>query len=98
VQIKVGDVFVNTWGYEQTNADFYQVVGVTPKTVIVREIENQERETGFMSGYAEPVKDGFKGPEQRKKPYEWSGRTYLPAKHGSCELWDGRPVPVSWYG
>ena len=28
--VKVGDVFYSSWGYDQTNADFYQVVGLTP--------------------------------------------------------------------
>jgi len=26
--IKTGDIFVATWGYEQTNADFFQVINV----------------------------------------------------------------------
>ena len=29
----VGDVLVSSWGYDQTNVDFYQVVGRTAKTV-----------------------------------------------------------------
>lgn len=28
--VQVGDFFVSTWGYDQTNVDFYKVVGVTP--------------------------------------------------------------------
>ncbi len=27
--IKVGDIFVESWGYDQTNVNFYKVVGVT---------------------------------------------------------------------
>lgn len=28
--VKVGDFFVCSWGYDQTNVDFYKVVGMTP--------------------------------------------------------------------
>lgn len=28
---KVGDIFYTSWGYEQTNIEFYQVVKATPK-------------------------------------------------------------------
>ncbi len=37
--ISVGDIFVSSWGYEQTNVTFYQVLSVHgKKTVTVREI------------------------------------------------------------
>lgn len=36
---KVGDVFVQTYGYEQTNVNFYQVVKITKKQVVVRQIK-----------------------------------------------------------
>lgn len=36
VGVKVGDVFVSSWGYDQTNVDFYKVVGLTPKGVKVQ--------------------------------------------------------------
>lgn len=29
-QVQVGDIFVSSWGYDQTNIDFYQVIGKTP--------------------------------------------------------------------
>ena len=40
--VKVGDVFVASWGYDQTNIDYEQVVGVTAsgKSVYVKPIEN----------------------------------------------------------
>lgn len=31
--VAVGDFFVRSWGYDQTNVDFYRVVGLTPKGV-----------------------------------------------------------------
>ncbi|EEW8141382.1 hypothetical protein FSF79_025435 [Escherichia coli] len=37
--VSVGDVFVSSWGYEQTNVNFYQVISVHgKKTVTVQEV------------------------------------------------------------
>jgi len=37
--VKVGDVFESSWGYEQTNVDFFQVIAlVGEKSVRVREV------------------------------------------------------------
>lgn len=38
VQPKVGDVLVSSWGYEQTNIDYYQVVSVTAKNVKIQKM------------------------------------------------------------
>ena len=32
-QVEVGGIYYTSWGYDQTNVDFYQVVGRTAKTV-----------------------------------------------------------------
>jgi hypothetical protein len=36
--VAVGDIFRMSWGYDQTNVDYFQVVKTTPKGVYVREI------------------------------------------------------------
>lgn len=36
VEVKVGDFFVSSWGYDQTNVDFYRVVGFTASGKSVR--------------------------------------------------------------
>lgn len=35
-EVKVGDFFESSWGYDQTNVDFYKVVGVTKSGKSVR--------------------------------------------------------------
>ena len=66
--VKIGDVFACSWGYDQTNVDFYQVVKRSPKTVTLREIEKtQTGETGFMSGEVKPVLNAFIGDPIRRK-------------------------------
>lgn len=66
--IKVGDVFVCSWGYEQTNINFYQVVSRKgKKTVTVREIARRVVEEfggKYDYDYVVPAKDVFCGEEQ----------------------------------
>ena len=37
---KIGDILESSWGYDQTNVDFYEVVGVTNKSVKIEKIGN----------------------------------------------------------
>lgn len=39
--MKQGDIFVRSWGYDQTNVDFYEVVKVAAKTVTLIPIERK---------------------------------------------------------
>lgn len=57
---QIGQIFYHSWGWEQTNIDFYQVVAIKPKSVVVRRIaEEVERYSGDMAEYVLPVKDKF---------------------------------------
>ena len=58
--LKVGDVLDCSWGYDQTNVDFYQVVATTEKTVTFREIcQDRTRDGRFDSGTCSPIKDAW---------------------------------------
>ena len=57
--LQPGDILYTSWGYEQTNTEFFQVLTVKGNTVTVREISSTVTENGFMSGYAVPVKNAF---------------------------------------
>jgi hypothetical protein len=45
---KVGDILYTSWGYDQTNVDFFAVTKVSGKRVWVREIAQDSEATGFM--------------------------------------------------
>lgn len=49
---KVGDIFYISWGYDQTNVDFYRIKALRGKTQAVIEPVDMDRKinsTGFMS-------------------------------------------------
>lgn len=99
--VKVGDIFVDSWGYEQTNVDFFQVVAKpSAKTVVVREIACRTEENSEMShGMADnvfPARDAFIGEEQKKRIDNYGGfktRSFSVARPAD----ENRSYYRSWY-
>lgn len=58
---KIGDILHHSWGYDQTNCDFYQVVEVKKASVVLRKIgaKTVPGSEGFMSESLMPEKDAF---------------------------------------
>lgn len=61
--VQVGDLFHTSWGYEQTNVDFFQVVErKSPTRVVIRQIAKETvEETSWCSDRVSPLKDTFIG-------------------------------------
>jgi len=89
----VGDIFVSSWGYDQTNVDFYQVVKTLPSMIIIREIEKQlVRGRGEPTEYVMPMVNKFIGVPLRKKVQDYQGRAYVRLNSfSSAHKWDGKP-------
>lgn len=59
----VGDVVYTSWGYDQTNVEFYQITRVLARSVEVREIgANCSDHGGPSGGKTAPVRGQFIGP------------------------------------
>ena len=52
--VKVGDIYVSQWGYDQTNVDYYQVMQVKAKTAVLAQIGCNKTYTGPMNGTCVP--------------------------------------------
>jgi hypothetical protein len=96
-----GAIFHHSWGYEQTNCDYYQVVARKGRTVHLREIAGRtiEGSEGYMSDTRKPVKDHFTSDKILKKRLQFTGdgRPYISFEFGWCDLWDGTANYCSWY-
>ncbi len=58
--VKVGDLFYCSWGYEQTNIDYYQVIALKGKhTAIIKEIGAEYIGGYSWSGKCRPMRDAF---------------------------------------
>ena len=96
--ITVGDIFYSSWGYEQTNIDFYQVVGVTDKTVKLRKIsqENDWSEDRNNGGKTIPKANEFTGEAFSRKRRD--GHEFLKiSDYCYAYPWDGKPQSFTSY-
>jgi hypothetical protein len=60
----VGDVAYTSWGYDQTNVEYYQVTKVLPRSVIVRQVAVNSSDHGQPGGgKCAPRRFEFVGPE-----------------------------------
>lgn len=103
MKIKENDIFIHTWGYDQTNTDFYQVVKTTPKMVHVRRIESQivnilgpmQEEViprpGVWHRFSDVLKRKFTVSEYRGNPHVSININNC----GGCHLWDGKQAYAS---
>jgi len=72
---KVGDLFYTSWGYEQTNIDFYQVTKViSPVTVEVRSCGDKRVYDQSMAGHVKADKGNLSGePKKHRVLYDMQG-------------------------
>jgi len=110
--IKIGDIFYASWGYDQTNIDFVQVIGISPsgKTAICKRAT--EKIVSHEDAMAETIVPGdLIGSSFRLK----IGQINSPdsSRHGEIQLrgslpdmprsvmsfwkWDGKPLFQSHY-
>lgn len=99
IDFDVGDVFVGSWGFEQTNVDAYQVVDRPSKCyAVIRKLKTEVvRRTGDMSMIVKPCVGVFASEDVAKVRVNGFGiklGNYLTLKP-----WDGeRGYGVSSYG
>lgn len=90
-----GAILVSTWGYDQTNVDFYQVTRTSPHSIWARPIGQVTIAETRAGAEVMPVPSQFTGTEfRRRRPvmgYINSG------DHGLARLWNGQPVRSSSY-
>lgn len=55
----VGDIFYSSWGYEQTNIDFYQVLCTSKNYIWLAFINSTKFYTAWGIGKAKAIKDDF---------------------------------------
>ena len=69
--VEVGDVFANSWGYDQTNIDFYVVerVSASGKTCWIHEVESAVLDSTSGSDHVVPLADKPKMRRQFESVY-----------------------------
>lgn len=87
--LEVGHILRASWGYEQTNIDYFQVTKVIGKTMVeIREIGSVSDTTGHMSGTCTPKLDAFTSEPMRRKV---SNGSVTVDRSRYARIWDGTP-------
>ncbi len=97
--VKIGDIFVSSWGYDQTNVDAYQVIEKKSKTLVLAEIRLAQVSgtESYMSCRVVPVKDAFIDKNITiKKLISFNGIKI--SSYNWASKWDGKSSYYnSWY-
>jgi hypothetical protein len=93
--MKDGDILYSSWGYDQTNINFYEVVGVVGKQVIVREVESKvvRQERGADYVVAVPGRFTSRSKPLKKIPQKgYRDQPYIKISPSqNAYPWDGKP-------
>ena len=95
----IGDVLYSSWGYDQTNVSFYQIVGKTGKaTLVLQEVGKEFVEThglSDMAGRVVPDVKYKKGGTFKKRVTKY-GHVNI-SSYETLFKYDGTPKYISWY-
>lgn len=101
--VKVGDIFTSSWGYDQTNVYFYQVVDLRGSaTAVLQRIGTAREYNGPMTGDALPSPEHRIGePITKRVQVNTSGGASTPyfrmESYEYAYKWDGKPKRFSEY-
>lgn len=98
---KVGDILYASWGYEQTNVDFYEVVEVSGQSATIRKISRHVVADHTYSVDVMPNPGSFVGAPKKKRVQKSRGGKYEIKVNGEYAwLWEGKPKTetASGYG
>ena len=103
-KVGIGAILRSSWGYDQTNIDYYEVTGMSPsgKTVTLRQLQPIDTTQGQRDGKKPWVMSGTK----RALPGDYIGKPfqrrlrdngYVSIRdYSSASLWDGKDDHYSW--
>lgn len=73
--LQVGDVLEASWGYDQTNIEYFEITRLVGSQMVeFCEIGRETHDTGFMSGKCVPMPGNFIGKPRRARVSEYGAR------------------------
>lgn len=98
----VGDILVSSWGYEQTNIDFYRVLKVTKASVVIAQVSSVTKRTDWGGGKKTPGNETVGAPQTHRFRHriDWGGKATYNVKlntYSYASLWDGTPQSFTDY-
>lgn len=98
---KEGDIISGSWGYDQTNVEFFEIVAAKGRKVTIRELGHAsiKGSEGFMCESVVPNHGCYIGEPEVHIAQTYSGDSWYIKLHDSCSLhlWEGDKRYKSWY-
>lgn len=96
---KVGDIIVNSWGWEQTNVEFYVIEKVTDRTITIAELQKTHTShVSDMAGYVVPIIGKLRvNGDCYTLRVNANGNLSNPEKFYYFHKWDNKPEYTSSY-
>lgn len=92
-KLKPGDVLRCSWGYDQTNIDYYEVTRlIGARMVEIRAIGAESVESGSMTGECVPRHGHYIGEPMRKAVSDYDGQSVRIASYASAHKIEPREV------
>ncbi len=86
---KVGDILYSSWGYDQTNIDFYKVIAVTGQSIRIVQVADKVVGTSGQEDLVVPTDKAIGSPMLKK--VGTNGYVRITSFAGASK-WDGRPM------
>ncbi len=99
MEIKVGTIFRSSWGYDQTNIDFYEVTRVMKASVEIRKIAGQQTTGDGWTGKVVPKPGEFIGePMTKRLKNTYDGNPCIRIEsYAHAYLWNGKAEAFTAY-
>jgi hypothetical protein len=97
-KVGIGTILTSSWGYDQTNVDFYEVTGMSKsgKTVTLRGLAKIKTYEGDMTGRARAIPGKYDDDKPITKKLQPGGRVRL-TSYAGAGIWNGEDKYFSEY-
>jgi len=101
-KIEPGAILYSSWGYDQTNIDYYMVTRCTAKSAWIVPMKAHEEPSGFMCGHSTPLEpmthtsfcECGHSVYRHQHVLNMSGPDYHVCSEGVCACRDPRPQVI----
>ena len=88
--LEVGNILVSSWGYDQTNIDFYEVVAVKGANIDIQPVSSTVTESGEGYDHVAPVPGETYGRVRTKRPTRFGETVSVKiTSFAYAYIWDG---------
>ena len=94
-EMKVGDIYYSSWGYDQTNVDFYKILEVKKSSAVIAKVGSKTVSDNGPYTEVVPSPEHQIGKPMLKRMGEYG---FSISSYDSATKWDGKPKYETGFG